>query len=556
MIEVRERKRPEKPKPSRLDRFGESLDNLIFAIAPTIGERRKVSRLRRRLVDAQARRIDSLGYPTQHPNVSRDSRYLNNRDSIDSQLEMSLTDMQFRSREMYQANPHAHGAIEGRVAHEVGVGLACRPRIREGQGITKEAAEACNAKLKDVCERWSDHGADRRRQQSLSSVQRLVCRTYATYGEAFVLFSSAPYTGPIGLCVEVINPMRVETPPNMLNDPNVRMGVKYHPTTDQPVGYYVRETDRGRSRFGAKYTFVPRFDDAGQEQMRHVFEPLLPGQSRGIPWICAAMAFLKDLDDFHEAELIAKQIEACFGLIFKGGKSSPVPADIADGNAAEVDSDGSRLEELYPGMVHYASDDEEVTTVDPQRPGASFAPFVEASLRTVAAALNYPYELLAKNFFRTTYSSGRLAMLDGRLGFKMRGQVLVDQFMKPMWRRLVNDAFFHGEMEGLATRVSYLANRYMYERHSWGGQAFGAVDPEKESKAHKIALESDQETLAEVFAERNSDWLDALEQRDVEKRKTIELEVARQKYRKELMEDAGLELEAPAEEEEPEEVPA
>src|SRR5690606_32295997 len=102
----------------------------------------------------------------------------------------------------------------------------------------------------------------------------------------------------------------------------------------------------------------------------------------------------------------AKQIEACFGLIFKGGKSSASPADIAAGNSAETDSAGSRIEEIYPGMVHYAGADEEVTTVDPQRPGASFAPFIEASLRTVAAALNFPYELLAKNFFRTTYSSG------------------------------------------------------------------------------------------------------------------------------------------------------
>jgi capsid protein len=156
--------------------------------------------------------------------------------------------------------------------------------------------------------------------------------------------------------------------------------------------------------------------------MIHVFDPMFPEQSRGIPWLATAMNRAKDVDDFFEAELIAKQIEACFGLVFTGGKDSPDPMSIAEGNAT-ASVNGSRIEELSPGFTHYAGDGESVSTIDPQRPGSSFAPFIEASLRGVAAALNYPYEILAKNFFRTTFSSGRLAMLDGWMGFAMRQQV-------------------------------------------------------------------------------------------------------------------------------------
>ena len=75
--------------------------------------------------------------------------------------------------------------------------------------------------------------------------------------------------------------------------------------------------------------------------------------------------------------------------------------------------------------------------------------------------------------------SGRLAMLNGKLGFDMRLQPAVDVGMRPVWRRLVSDAFFHGEMEEIATLVSYLADHKPWWRHSWGGDAFGSVDPER-----------------------------------------------------------------------------
>ncbi len=41
--------------------------------------------------------------------------------------------------------------------------------------------------------------------------------------------------------------------------------------------------------------------------------------------------------------------------------------------------------------------------------------------------------------------------------------------------REVDNSFFNGHMEGLTTRVSYLADRLPWQRHTWGGKAFGHV---------------------------------------------------------------------------------
>ena len=550
MIDVTNRKRPhiaeQQRKPSRLERFGKALDEVFMAVSPVRGEQRLAARTRRRLIKKQNAE-SKLGHPTMHPSVARDHRFVGSRQDTDDQLDQSLEGMQYRSREMVVTNPHASGAIEGRIAHEIGVGLACRPEIVEVPGvISEEDAHLANNRLVEVCRDWSEYGVDRQRQFSLAAVQRIAQRTYAAFGEVFLLLREAPFQGPIGLTVEVVNPMRCETPHEFRQDENVRLGIRYDPDTEAILGYYFRKDSsktgpRSRSRLNTEYTYIERVDRQGLQRVCHVFEPVLPDQSRGIPWLMAAIPFVKDIDDYHEAELINKQVEACLGVIISGSRPNGTPHEIAEGNAVDTDAySGNRVEELYPGMIHYQDDTGEVKVIDPSRPGGTFAPFIEAGLRAVSAAANYPYELLAKNFFRTTFSSGRLAMLDGKLGFDMRRDVLITMGMKPVWRRVVNDAFFHGKMEGLMTRVQYIANRHVWERHAWGGEAFGAIDPEKELKAHKVGLATDQETLSMVAAEKNMNWRDLVQQRHTEKLEQIRLRLEREKAEIDMRKEMGL----------------
>jgi lambda family phage portal protein len=529
--------------PSVLNRVGKAIDDVVVALAPSWGNRRLAARYKRDLVEKQLSLYDALGYswPGAAPNVSRDGRYMGSRMSPDEAIEHDLPELRQRCVELYRGNTIAHAAVEGRVSYEVGTGLTRQPRVREQDGIDKDLAELINDRLKEVTDRWSSHGVDKRRRLSISAVQRLICRTYATYGEAFVMLGQAPFKGSIGLTVDVISPERVESPPELRNDDTVRMGVKYSATTGEIVGYYVRKShpDAGRGyKYG--YDFVPRFDATGHARMIHVFDPLFPDQSRGVPWLANAMSRAKDVDDFFEAELIAKQIEACFGIIVKGGPTSTTPHEIAEGNASRVDGNGTRLERVEPGMVQYLNQGEEIQTVDPNRPGASFAPFIELSMRSVAASLNYPYELLAKNFFRTTFSSGRLAMLDGWMGFAMRQQVLVEQALDPIWRRLVYDAMFAGEMDDLVNTFDYLERPYVYERHRWASQGRGFLDPTKEVRAHVEGLGAGISTKSAIFAEKGEDWEDAEEQLDAEERKRIELRIKREVYENELREQYGL----------------
>jgi lambda family phage portal protein len=375
---------------------------------------------------------------------------------------------------------------------------------------------------------------DRTGREDLPAIQRLAVRTFASQGECFIRIGAKKRrSGVIPLNLEVIDPSRVSTPPGQTQNANVRLGIETD-DSGEVVAYHVQKAHPGDTvEFEYTWERVPAKDARGLPLMLHVFEPLFPGQLRGIPWLAAAAQRIKDIDDYWEAELVTKQIEACFSAFIKQPEAGD-PLGAAEGASTEEDASGNRLEDIRPGSIYYLNHGEEIQFADPSRPGQSFAPFLEQSLRGIAAALNYPYELLAKNFFRTTFSSGRLAMLDGRVGFRMRQSILITKMLNPIWRWIVFWSVMMELIPGLR-RSRYIAEPDVYERHAWQArETIAFIDPEKEIKAHAQGIEAKIESLTEVLAERGIDLDEHIETLKRERIAQAELEAAVQEKRAEL----------------------
>lgn len=544
----RRRRKQQKQADQPSGRFASALDSLISTVAPQWAMRRKATRALSGMLD---KRIEVMNGPSHSRGGSgydaasyeriRGERWLASDTAPDAILEQDQEDLLNRADDLYRSNTIYHAAIESRVAHEIGVGMTPQARVRPVGGITDDQAKEINLAIESSLERWSSRGIDKQRRDTISQMQRVADRSFANYGEVFALLGDSPSpNGGMPMTVDLINPTRVSTPPEKMADKSVRMGIQYS-ETNEIQGYWVRTTDPREVGiyFEYKWEYYPRFDREGQPRMLHVFDPLVPGQTRGTPWLTAAFGRVKDLDDFHEAELIAKQIEACFGLIFTQDSDEPLsPHDIATGNSSET-RNGRRIEDLEPGLVHYARQGEDVKTIDPQRPGASFAPFVESSLRSIAAAGNYPYELLAKNFFRTTFSSGQLALIDGSYGFSLRRSVLTEQLLAPIYRRFLFEAVFLDEA-GPIEVLTYIARPWLYERHVWQHQGRQFLNPRDETKARVTAVDNDMATLSDIHAEQGNDFAEKSEQRKVERMKLAEDDVAVRKHQWDLEEAAGL----------------
>lgn len=537
------------------------MDGAIEVLAPKWALSRRAardeSRLRAMKMEVLEKRVERLKHwNSAGNNRLRDHRWLGSELSVDSGLDEDLEELQLRCSEAYRDNTVAHSAIEGRVTHEVGSGISGQGRVRETLigpvKVTKEQAALYNRQLEDVVQRWSQHGVDSGRRHSFGQIQRLVCRTFSTYGEAFIEVGVRPFRGPISLAMKVIDPRRVETPPDHQNNPNVRLGIRYDRPGGEVIGYYVRKVHPGDS-FQTEYghDYIPRFDKQGKPRMLHVFDPIFPEQSRGIPWLAAALNRIKDLDDFFEAELIAKQIEACFGILIKKDPETTGSLEEEAERVASETVSNQRLEDIEPGMVEYMNTGEDITTIDPQRPGSTFAPFLEAALRSISGALNFPYEILAKNFFRTTFSSGRLALLDGAKGFRMRSSVLCDQFLSPVWNLIVEDAFFYDQFTDFNI-LDYRDAPEVFQKHAWQHKTFGFIDMEKEFKAYSLAKKDGLAPMAAIYEAQESDWESAMEQIFMENEKELENEIRLRVRRKELEESNDLRISEEAGQEEEE----
>lgn len=548
-----------------LEQFGSSIDRLAYALSPAWGNRRAAHRASRELLDRNTETIKNSGFRNSRrarlrrrsfkqaeSDPTRNDRYITEDRSINSLLEEQLADLQVRSIGLYGENSIAHSIIENRVIYEIGAGLKIKPTVKAsthgGVKITSEQAQAINEVLAETIRCWSLHGVDKSRKLSMGAAQRLMVREFANYGECFILMGDAPYSGkgihrgPVPTAIEFISPMRVETPPAHLNSENVRMGVVYE--RNQVVGYYVRKnTPNDDKEFESfEHTYYPRFDEAGNPRMIHVFEPMFAGQARGIPYITAAMNKILDFDDYQEAEIIAKQVEACFGLVFKIKKPDNVASmyELAEAAAESVDEDGELMERITPGFIERIGEDDDITPIDPDRPGNNYAPFLEGSLRMIAAQAQQPYELIAKNFFQTTYSSGKLAMLDGKMGFTCRRSSLIDMGLVPIYTRVVSDRVFADEAAGTIPIENWIQNPDVYTSHKYQIKEMGEIDQTREMKAFETGRREGIINKSDYHDERGNDWEAHEDQRKEEQIREIDDKLELEKYEMEQRRRLGL----------------
>jgi lambda family phage portal protein len=167
---------------------------------------------------------------------------------------------------------------------------------------------------------------------------------------------------------------------------------------------------------------------------------------------------------------------------------------------------------------------ESITSFNPQRPSATFEPFVDRILRAISAALGLPYELVAKDFSKTNYSSARAALLEARRYFKVRQEWLAQKLCQPVWEMLLEEAYLRGEIDA---GNFYEKGRPMpaWVRARWIAPGWSWVDPLKEVKASREAIAGNISSLADEVAGQGKDWEEILEQRAREEQKRKELDL-------------------------------
>lgn len=415
-----------------------------------------------------------------------------------------------RSRDANRNDPLAK-AITGTYATNIaGTGLQLQSKLRADRlGISEEQADALRREIEDVFDAFA-RDCDASGRLSFDDMQFLTVQKIVEDGESISIPIMRKEQGwhKFNRAIQLIGAERLAQPPKNKsatlpdggsNDTGIEVD-----SYGAPVKYWIQKA-------GSLSDFepIPARDAEGRPMILHVFRQTQPGQLRGIPLVAPVLAMLKDFSGVMESTVMRARVAACLAVIMT--KANPVQAMLgnATANTATKTKPSERMQELFPGMIHYADQGDTAQMLDPSPDGSSFDPFVSVVIRLVCASIGLPYELVIKDFSKTNYSSARAALLEGRRTFNNWRTWLGKNYCQPVFELILEEAVY----AGLINLPKFDLYKSEYFRAQWIGGGWGWVDPVKEIEASNMAIESGLSTLADECAANGKDWEENLSQR-------------------------------------------
>jgi len=443
--------------------------------------------------------------------------------SADQDLLTDLPRLRERSRDLIRNDAIASGGIETIITNIIGSGIKLQSRVdKEILKINEDYASQLQKQFEKIWARWVPY-ADAGGRLDFYEIEELEERSRFANGEAIILpLRIKNRNRPYSLALQSIESDRLSTPGGLYGSKDIRSGVKIG-KYGQPIEYWIKKTHPGDWIFGRgsgndidSYIKYPARDKFGVKKIFHLYHVLRSGQTRGEPFFSPVINLFKDRYEYMEAELIAARMAACIGLIIK--KDNAMGAAMARKSSTDVDD--KKIEDMYPGMIPYLEPGEDYGTFAPNRPGGTFAAFMERILRDISSGLNIPYEILSKDFSKSNYSNTRAALIEARRFFQKQQRFVANKLGQPVFELLIEEAYLKGELPIL----DFYQNRWAYLKSKWIAPGWQWVDPQKEVKASVMSVDSNHSTLAAEAAAHGDDWEDNLEQRAREQKKIKTLE--------------------------------
>ena len=415
----------------------------------------------------------------------------------------------------------AHSGINAIGINAVGTGLRPQSRINAKRlSIPVEAARKLQADIEAVWKGWTPY-AHTRGVLHFEDLQLLGLLSMLRQGEMLHLPVMLPEPGrPIHLAIQDVLPSRLRTPLDMVNDPSIVDGVQRN-QHGAPEVYWLATPEPATSRImdmaglaADQFTHIPA-RVGHRPGAFHLFRHGEEEQVRGESALAPGMNLFRHLSDALDNELLAA-VTTTSMPVFIGRE--PGNALLPEYAKQEEDEDGEPryYEEARGGAIMYGNMNEKPYVLETGRPSPNFALFSEFVLRAAAASMGITYEVLAKDFSKTNYSSARAALLEAWRVFLLYRSWLVRHYCQPIYSMVIEEAWLAGLIRLPAGAPDFYAAREIYTNAIWIGPPRGYVDPVKEVAATAKALKERLMTYSEALAERGRDFDEVMDEREEE----------------------------------------
>jgi lambda family phage portal protein len=416
--------------------------------------------------------------------------YVDSQRSPDSELHPVITRMRARSRDLARNNEYARRYFNLLKTNVVGQhGFKLQVKALDPRGALDTDG---NTAIETAFKAWGKRGnctADGK--MSWVDVQKMVMEGLARDGEVFII-KHRGNSFHDSFTLEFIEPDQVDEEKNERLDDGreIRMGVELDKFR-RPIAYHLLTSHPGDYDF-ASMVKSPKHKRVPAEKVIHVFQPLRAGQTRGEPWMSAAMASIKQLNGWREASIVAARMGASKMGFFTSPSGDGFVADDMDGHVPLIDA--------QPGTFHQLPQGVDLKTFDVGYPTSEFDSFHKSVLKGVASGLGISYTSLANDLEATSYSSIRQGALEERDYYRNCQQVMIDHFIRPVYEAWLSAAM---EVESVFMPLSTFEKFALASE--FRGRAWNWVDPMKEMNAAILGMKNGVLSLQDVAAQYGKD---------------------------------------------------
>lgn len=280
----------------------------------------------------------------------------------------------------------------------------------------------------------------------------------------------------------------------------------------KPLAYWIKqETPDGWSTLDTKR--IPA------DKVIALWEKKSPSQIREMSPMSQAITRIADAEDYLDTISLKEKILACFGVFIKRA----LPSGGLGRGLNNIDhKTGIPKKTVTPGMIQELQPGDEAQAVIPAGQASNAKDMLSIMIRLIGSGLGLSYEAISRDMSQVTYSSARQGLLEDKRTYERIQRFLIDHFLDTVYEEVVISAVTAKTL----SIPDFWKHKERYLKHSWNSSGWDWVDPVKEVTANKIALETNQETMATICARSGVDWKEVLEQRAMEEAYKKKLETS------------------------------
>jgi len=290
----------------------------------------------------------------------------------------------------------------------------------------------------------------------------------------------------------------------------IKMGVELN-ASNKPIAYYLFQNHPFDNQDYARQKHIR----VNADELIHAYIPNRPEQNRGVPFTASAMANIKLLNGYLEAEIVSARVSASKMGFYTTPDGEYTGDSYEDDFAPLMEASAGSFEVLGAGM--------DFKSFDPQHPSTAFQPFITQVLRGIASGLNISYHALTNDLSSVNYSSLRAGALEDREMYRLYQAFTIDHFIRPIFNKWLEMSISSGAIQipTAGTPQTFLPlPMARYDKFATSAnfipRSFSWVDPQKEMMASIQGMQAGLVSYQDVQSNYGRDVEELFEQHERE----------------------------------------